>query len=66
MNVIIVLIAASLTIAITFLIAFLWAVKNGQYDDNYTPAIRILFDETEVNSTQNTSGKAAREINDVR
>lgn len=45
MSVIIILIAFSLAIAITFLIAFLWSVKTGQYDDNHTPAIRILFDD---------------------
>lgn len=32
-------------VAAGFLIAFLWAVKSGQYKDTYTPSIRILFDE---------------------
>ncbi|KAF0151903.1 MAG: cbb3-type cytochrome c oxidase maturation protein CcoS [Ignavibacteria bacterium] len=45
MQVIIVLIAASLLVALGFLAAYLWAVKSGQYDDKYTPSIRILFDE---------------------
>lgn len=45
MSVIAVLIVISLLIAIGFLIAFLWAVKSGQYHDTYTPSIRILFDE---------------------
>jgi cbb3-type cytochrome oxidase maturation protein len=45
MSVIIILIAASLIIAIGFLIAFIWSVKNGQYDDDYTPSVRILFDD---------------------
>ena len=39
------LILASLMVAIGFLIAFLWAVKSGQFDDKYTPKIRMLFDE---------------------
>jgi cbb3-type cytochrome oxidase maturation protein len=43
-EVIIVLIGASLVVAIGFLLAFLWAVKSGQYDDKYTPSVRILFD----------------------
>ncbi|MEM1121897.1 MAG: cbb3-type cytochrome oxidase assembly protein CcoS, partial [Bacteroidota bacterium] len=25
--------------------AFFWAVKSGQYDDDYTPSVRILFDD---------------------
>ncbi|MFA5804686.1 MAG: cbb3-type cytochrome oxidase assembly protein CcoS [Melioribacteraceae bacterium] len=45
MSVIIVLIGASLLVAAGFLIAYLWAVKSGQYDDKYTPSVRILFEE---------------------
>jgi cbb3-type cytochrome oxidase maturation protein len=44
MSVIIILISASLFLAIGFLIAFFWVVKSGQYDDDYTPSVRILFD----------------------
>ncbi len=44
MSVILILIGFSLLIAIGFLIAYIWAVKSGQYDDNYTPSVRILFD----------------------
>lgn len=46
MNVIFLLIIVSLIVAIGFLIAFLWAVKSGQYDDDHTPSIRMLFDDT--------------------
>lgn len=45
MSAIVVLIGFSLAVATGFLIAFLWAVKSGQYDDKYTPSLRILFDE---------------------
>ena len=45
MYVIVVLIGASLLVAIGFLLAYLWAVKSGQYDDKYTPSVRILFDD---------------------
>jgi cbb3-type cytochrome oxidase maturation protein len=45
MEVIIVLLIVSLTIAAVFLGAFLWNVKTGQYDDDSSPAIRILFEE---------------------
>ncbi len=34
--------------ALSFLIAFLWAVKNGQYKDTYTPSVRILFDDNDL------------------
>lgn len=42
---IVILIAVSLLVAGGFLIAFLIAVKKGQYKDTHTPAIRMLFDE---------------------
>jgi len=48
MYVIIVLIGASLIVAIGFLAAYIWAVKSGQYDDRYTPSVRILFDDTKA------------------
>ena len=45
MSVLFILISASLIIAIGFLIAFIWSVKSGQYDDDYTPSVRMLFDD---------------------
>lgn len=44
MSVIIVLVIASLIIALIFLFAFIWSVKKGQYEDDYTPSIRMLFE----------------------
>ena len=45
MSVLILLIAFSILIAGGFLIAFIWSVKAGQYDDDYTPSVRMLFDD---------------------
>jgi cbb3-type cytochrome oxidase maturation protein len=45
MYIIIILIFISLVVAVSFLVAFLWAVKSGQYEDNYTPSVRVLFDD---------------------
>ena len=39
------LIGISLFVAGGFLIAFLWAMKKGQYDDDYTPSVRMLFED---------------------
>ena len=44
MEVIFLLIAISLLLASTFLFLFFRAMKDGQFDDNYTPSIRILFE----------------------
>jgi cbb3-type cytochrome oxidase maturation protein len=48
MSVLILLIAFSILIAGGFLIAFIWSVKKGQFDDDYTPSIRMLFDDKPV------------------
>lgn len=44
MSIIALLISISLTIALIFLGVFLWSMKSGQYDDTYTPSVRMLFD----------------------
>jgi cbb3-type cytochrome oxidase maturation protein len=44
MSVIILLLIASVSVAALFLCAFLWSVKSGQYDDETSPPMRILFD----------------------
>jgi cbb3-type cytochrome oxidase maturation protein len=45
MSVIYILIGCSLLLATSFLGAFIWASKSGQYEDDYTPSVRILFDD---------------------
>jgi cbb3-type cytochrome oxidase maturation protein len=45
MSVIYLLISISILVAIGFFIAFIRAVKTGQYDDDYTPSVRMLFDD---------------------
>ena len=45
MSVIFILILISLIVAIGFLIAFIWAVNDGQYEDDYSPSVRMLFDD---------------------
>lgn len=58
------LLAISIIVAIIFFIAFVLSVKKGQYDDIYTPSVRVLFDneivpaaeesQTEQQKTKNT------------
>ncbi len=45
MSVLYVLITISLLLAAGFLIAFFWAVRSGQFDDTYTPSVRILLED---------------------
>ncbi len=45
MSVIYILLAISIIVAVAFFIAFIVAVKSGQYDDSYTPSVRMLFED---------------------
>lgn len=54
MSVVFILVFVAILIASAFLVAFVWAVRNGQYDDTYTPSIRMLFDDPPVKETEET------------
>ena len=50
MNIIFYLIIISLVVAISFLAAFIWAIRSGQYDDDYTPCMRILVEDDMIDT----------------
>jgi cbb3-type cytochrome oxidase maturation protein len=63
MQVIVVLLLASVVVAAGFLIAFLWAVRSEQFDDLETPAVRMLFDSpgaANQNENKDSSIKAEK------
>ena len=45
MSVLIILLICSILVASVFLIGFIWSVSSGQYEDDQTPSIRMLFDD---------------------
>ena len=60
MSIIYMLLAISVIVALVFFAAFIFSVRKGQYDDTYTPSVRILFEDeikteksTNTNSTNN-------------
>lgn len=55
MNIIYMLLAISVFVALIFFVLFIYSVKKGQYDDTYTPSVRILFDDELVK--EGTSNK---------
>lgn len=57
MSVLWILVGFSVVVAAGFLIAFIWAVRAGQYDDKYTPSVRILFEEEHKTRTFNEQPK---------
>lgn len=52
MKVIIFLAVTAVLTAAGFLVAFIWATRNGQFDDTYTPSIRMLFDSEKEDPDQ--------------
>lgn len=57
MSVIYVLLSISISVAIVFFVAFITAVKKGQFDDSYTPSVRMLFEDELVKEQQKPSVK---------
>ena len=52
MNVLIYLIPIALFLGLLGLAAFLWALRNGQFDDLDGDAERVLFDDDEENGSR--------------
>ena len=46
MKIMLLLLFISLLLAVAFLVIYLWAARSGQFDDDYTPSVRMLFDDT--------------------
>lgn len=49
MSVVSVLIIVSFIMALFFLAAFFWAVKSDQFEDTYTPSVRIILEDADEN-----------------
>lgn len=58
MNIIYMLLAISVSVAIVFFVAFLYSVRSGQYDDTYTPSVRMLFEDELVKEDTTEKKKA--------
>jgi len=52
MEIIFLLIGLGVLVAGGFLAAFIWAMRSGQYEDDYTPSVRILWDDKKKKSTK--------------
>jgi cbb3-type cytochrome oxidase maturation protein len=54
MSVIYILLTVSVIVGVTFFVIFIIAVRSGQYDDDYTPSVRMLFEDELVKEQPNT------------
>ena len=57
MIIIALLIGVSLSIALLFLAIFYWNIKSGQYDDTYSPSVRILFEDKPKSEEETKKGE---------
>jgi cbb3-type cytochrome oxidase maturation protein len=60
MKIMLLLILISLLLAAGFLLVYLWAARSGQFDDDYTPSVRILFDDAPPAEEDDTSATATK------
>lgn len=60
MSVIYILLSISIIVAVIFFVAFIYAVKKGQYDDSYTPSVRMLFEDELVKEQTKPSIKTKK------
>ena len=57
MSVIYVLLSISVCVAVVFFVAFIFTVRSGQYDDSYTPSVRMLFEDELVKTTNENNNQ---------
>ncbi len=62
MSVIYMLLTISIIVAVVFFLAFIYSVKQGQYDDSYTPSVRVLFEDELVIPKQKKDAKSKKSI----
>lgn len=61
MSIIYMLLAVSVFVALIFFFAFIFSVRKGQYDDVYTPSVRMLFDDELVKPKSNKKQSTIKE-----
>lgn len=66
MSVIYVLLTISIIVAVIFFTAFIISVKSGQYDDSYTPSVRMLFEDELVSETSATEQEQTKNTNPTK
>lgn len=60
MNIIYMLLSISVFVALIFFVAFIYSVKSGQYDDTYTPSVRMLFEDELVKEGSQKENKSKK------
>ncbi len=56
------LLTISIIVAVIFFVAFIFSVRQGQYDDSYTPSVRMLFEDEIVENDQKNNPEQNKSI----
>lgn len=60
-----IMMVVSLIVALFFLGSFIWATKSGQFDDDYAPSVRVLYEDEEAdthNQNQDKDGNTTGQL----
>ncbi|MDP5229855.1 MAG: cbb3-type cytochrome oxidase assembly protein CcoS [Cellulophaga sp.] len=66
MSVIYLLLSISIVVALLFFIAFIVSVRSGQYDDSYTPSVRMLFDDELVKESSHFDSAQCKSSSSIK
>lgn len=55
------MILCSVSLAAVFLVVFIIFARKGQFEDDESPAVRILFDSEEIKEKKNETGDSKTE-----
>ncbi|SMP02490.1 cbb3-type cytochrome oxidase assembly protein CcoS [Chryseobacterium profundimaris] len=57
MDILYLMILCSVSLAAVFLVVFIVYARKGQFEDDESPAVRILFDSDEIKEKEDTGNK---------
>jgi len=60
MEIIVILLPLAILLGATFVGAFIWAAKKGQYDDLETPKFRMLLEDKKLTNITSTTRKEVK------
>lgn len=66
MNIIYMLLGISVLVALLFFVAFIYSVRSGQYDDTYTPSVRMLFEDELVKEGSKNKAKISDKTTNIK
>jgi cbb3-type cytochrome oxidase maturation protein len=66
MSVLVILLLVSISIAGSFLAAYIWSVRDGQFDDDFSPAQRILFPDGRTEQKETTQANTPDKIKSAK